>query len=155
MFGPEAGIFLYGYVRRELRTARTAPSSGLGKGEKRMEKPKVDMFGLEPGSEIFLIPHKRFVRVLIMGSEPGVSLLRPSHWIWGRCMGAQGRRKHSGAFDRSCCRHFVPIFSILFDLLMQRLRFGDSSMPMYFCRSPRVWMSMRETVILVARCTMT
>jgi len=29
-------------------------------------------------------------------------------------MGAQGRRKYSGAFDRSCCLHFVPIFGVLF-----------------------------------------
>jgi len=57
MFGPEAGTLLYGYARREWRTACTAPSSGLGKGE-RLEKSKVGMLGLEPGCEIFLILHK-------------------------------------------------------------------------------------------------
>jgi hypothetical protein len=57
IFGSEAGTLLFGHARRELRTMRRSPSSGVGDVEKeKVERPKSDIFGLTPGCEcLFLV----------------------------------------------------------------------------------------------------
>ena len=50
MFGGEAGTLLFGHARRELRTGRRGPSGGMGRGD-RDDRPKTDIFGLQPGCE--------------------------------------------------------------------------------------------------------
>jgi hypothetical protein len=52
IFGSEAGTLLFGHARRELRTVRKSPSTGVGIVEKeKVERPKSDIFGLTPGSK--------------------------------------------------------------------------------------------------------
>jgi hypothetical protein len=48
IFGVEAGTLLYGYARKELRTSKTAPNGGL-RQQGKVERPKKDIFGMEPG----------------------------------------------------------------------------------------------------------
>lgn len=48
IFGPEAGILLYGHARQELRTGRRGPSSKAA-----TKRSEVDLFGQEPGGTSF------------------------------------------------------------------------------------------------------
>ncbi|TVY83071.1 hypothetical protein LSUE1_G004003 [Lachnellula suecica] len=51
LFGPEAGVLLYGHARRELRIGRRGPSDN---GTRSQTGKETDIFGQTPGSTVLL-----------------------------------------------------------------------------------------------------
>jgi hypothetical protein len=65
IFGGEAGTLLFGHARRELRSFRNGPSTGVGGKDKERKRPTTDLFGLTTGCESQTVsgyPHPSLTR---------------------------------------------------------------------------------------------